>query len=159
MAMRQFHGYYTLDNNKLFMIYFQLFNITNRSYSAVTRAFYEKVFFYKVTGFKPDLNEAFDMLKKSNKSEVQFRSLLPFVNNYYSKLLQQHINIIILVYYYATYQSFHAQPITSLYIGKYYLYVKQIDEAKKWLEATTKSKCLQTEGAVHTYVSLTYFLY
>ena len=54
------------------MLYEIIFSIiTDRSYNVLSRAFYEKLVFYQVTGFTPDLNEGIDMLKKSNKSEIQ----------------------------------------------------------------------------------------
>lgn len=48
-----------------------------------------------------------------------------------------------------------SHPLTSLYIGKCYLYLNKKDEAKKWLEeaANFKSSQALSEGAAHAYVS------
>ena len=46
-------------------------------------------------------------------------------------------------------------PLTSLYIGKCYLYINKKEEAKKWLEdaANFKSSQSMPEGTAHAYVS------
>ena len=46
-------------------------------------------------------------------------------------------------------------PLTSLNIGKCYLYINKKDEAKKWLEeaANFRSSQIQSEGAAHAHVS------
>ena len=46
-------------------------------------------------------------------------------------------------------------PLTSLAIGKCYLYINKKDEAKKWLEEAANFKSSQAvpEGTAHAYVN------
>ena len=41
-----------------------------RGYNVSVRPFYEKIVFFQLLGFKPDLNESIAMMEKSNKCKL-----------------------------------------------------------------------------------------
>ena len=103
---------------------------------------------FRVIGFKPDLNESIAMMEKSNK-----RKLIATLDSMYPCILHQH-NITIF-FEMACMHTVCPHPLTSLNIGKCYLYINKKDEAKKWLEeaANFKSSQTQSEGVAHAHVS------
>lgn len=46
-----------------------------RNYNILVHPFYNKVVFFQLVGFKPDLNESIAMMKKSNKRKFMSMNL------------------------------------------------------------------------------------